>query len=251
MKINYLSDLHLEFEFEKITDYADLGKDADVIVIAGDLSAAPYIEKELYTLAQLVSPCPLIYVTGNHDYYLGVKEEVNEALAALAEEHENLFVLHRQHIVIDNVVFIGTTGWQNRENYNEYYFFMVNDFDRIKNHNNDVGEYGKKDREYLTEQLLDKDWGSKKRVVVTHIPPSSMAINWDSEETIKHHADCIEAYYNNWDILAAQADLWICGHCHDSVDVIKNKKRIVRNALGYKKYIRHNAEFDKHKIVEI
>ncbi len=250
MRINYLSDLHLELGREKIEDYTDLGKDADVVVIAGDLTNSVDIVNSLRILATALFPKDIIYVTGNHDYYRSSKREVNGNLSILHDQHNNLHILQQSSVIIDDVVFIGTTGWQDREDYNEINFFMMNDFHKIEGHGKDVRLFGRSDYNFIKEELK-KDWQVRKKVVVTHLTPSAIGINWGSEE-VESKNDYINAYYNEWDTLVVHSDLWICGHCHDSIDTpIGKKSRIVRNALGYKKSKRENLSFDRDKIVEI
>ena len=63
MKIQILSDLHLEFSEHK---FNVKNTDSDIIVLAGDVgvgnSALPFIDKLLCDHSK-----PIIYILGNHD----------------------------------------------------------------------------------------------------------------------------------------------------------------------------------------
>jgi len=247
MKVKYISDLHLEFKNETIEDYFDIGKDTDVIVIAGDISVANYNANVLRKLSNAVSPTPVIYITGNHDFYHGDKNTVIKDLMNVAKEVKNFIFLNNTVHIIDDVVFIGSTGWQDDSSYTYKNFYMMNDFHLIKNHQNDVNAYGRKGKKFIYDSL--KEWtGIKKTVVITHVIPCIEAINFGTYE-VEHKKDYIKAYYNNWNDIIDEfsPDYWICGHCHDSIDVTVGKTRVLRNALGYKYTDRENINFDKTK----
>lgn len=247
MRVRYFSDIHLEFQNEVVEDYFDVGNDVDAVVIAGDISVSYLNAAKLKKLAIAIDPVPLIYVTGNHDFYHGNKQTVSESLSELSMSQKNFHFLNNSYVVIDDVVFIGTTGWQDDPSYNFRSYYMMNDFRLIDNHENDVNDFGKIGKQFICDAL--EKWSKiKKTVVVTHVIPCVDAIRFGTYE-VDHKREYIKAYYNSWnDIIDKYSpDFWICGHCHDSIDVTVGKTRILRNALGYKYTDRENVDFDKTK----
>jgi Icc-related predicted phosphoesterase len=250
MKIRYLSDLHFEFLTNSAEDYADIGKDVSVVIIAGDIDSSECNYQNLKELSRLISPKPLLYVSGNHDYYHSSKPKVNSKLSKLSNEIDNFYFLNRDVLKIKDVVFIGCTGWQSFPEYDDIMYYMMNDFRLIKNHNNDVYLYGQDDLCFLKNKL--EKFINEKTVVITHVIPTPNAINWHTPE-VNTKYKYIHAYYNEWDDLIKEfsPNVWICGHCHDSFDKKVYNTRIVRNALGYLNYKRWNAEFDKFKYINV
>lgn len=62
MKILIYSDLHIEFK-----GFEPPQVDADLVVLAGDIS----VRGRGVTWANETFDCPLIYVCGNHEFYMG------------------------------------------------------------------------------------------------------------------------------------------------------------------------------------
>ncbi|EPM42967.1 Metallophosphoesterase [Pseudomonas syringae pv. coriandricola] len=80
-------------------------------------------------------------------------------------------------------------------------------------------------KNWLTEEL-GKPFNGK-TVVVTHHSPSSAVVG------SKHEGHLNAAYTNDWPQLIQQADLWVFGHTHESIDVELGGCRIVSNPRGY------------------
>lgn len=252
MNIKYLSDLHLEFENETISDYFDIADGADVVVIAGDLSISTDVHILLETLSDAIYPIPLIYVTGNHDYYRSSKKIVNDRITKSAQKCENLHFLNRSCVVIDGVKFIGVTGWQMWPDYYQAKYYMINDFNHIKHHDYNVSNYAEYDYNFIVD-ALENTPASLKTVVITHILPSYKAFNQQTSEFANKGPRTIKAYYNEFDniLIKYKPDVWICGHSHDSIQEIIEDTYVVRNALGYKNTDRENLEFSKYDMVII
>src|SRR5262245_29316818 len=102
MRLHILSDLHLEFAM-----FSANRPDADVIVLAGDISIG---EDGLRWIEQNLQNVPVIYVLGNHEFY-------GHALPALTDNLKqhcagtNVRLLERDTFEFRDVVFIGATLW--------------------------------------------------------------------------------------------------------------------------------------------
>ena len=108
MKIHVLSDLHTEF-----AAFAPPRTEADVIVLAGDIGVgAEGIEWAAGTFPDR----PVVYVTGNHEYYghdIGLAADLRDAAP------DNVRVLENAAIEIDGVRFLGSTLWTDFDFYGE------------------------------------------------------------------------------------------------------------------------------------
>src|SRR5258708_38133660 len=101
MRIRIYSELHLEF-----APFVPTANDADAIVLAGDIAnGAAGIEWAGKTFAQ-----PVLYLAGNHEYYEGEFEAVQQAIGAAAREFA-VALLDCSEAVIDGVRFLGCTLW--------------------------------------------------------------------------------------------------------------------------------------------
>ena len=99
VKIQYFSDLHLEFgTIEPVSD------GADVIIAAGDIGVGLDGISWLTRFDQ-----PVIYVLGNHEYwgqdYTGFIDQVWQESSG-----SNVHFLENESVEIDGVRFVGCTG---------------------------------------------------------------------------------------------------------------------------------------------
>lgn len=104
-----MGDLHVrEDNWVSYRDlFGDISKEADVLVLAGDLTDLGK-PKEAELLAQDIKSCsiPIIGVLGNHDYECGAHEEVAHIL-----RDAGMRVLDGQSVEIDGVGFVGVKGF--------------------------------------------------------------------------------------------------------------------------------------------
>lgn len=109
MKIHLLSDLHLEFS----TPSDRFGAvDSDVVVLAGDIHTGAM---GIAWAGLTWTDRQVIYVPGNHEYYRRTYVEHRETMRKVAADYDNLHLLDRGAVVIDDVLFIGATLWTNFE----------------------------------------------------------------------------------------------------------------------------------------
>jgi len=101
LRIVQISDLHIgerigEEFLRRVVDRVNALR-PDVVAITGDLVDGPshVVETALRPLADLVAPHGVYFVTGNHEYYWGVRESVRMV------EQLGLTVLHNEHRVVE------------------------------------------------------------------------------------------------------------------------------------------------------
>ena len=106
MKLQILSDLHLEFAPCQIVN-----TDADVVILAGDIHLG---DRGYKWAEQNIKNKEVIYVLGNHEFY---KEATPRLFEKLKKETKgtNIHVLENESISIGGVKFLGCTLWTDFE----------------------------------------------------------------------------------------------------------------------------------------
>lgn len=249
MKIQILSDIHLEF-VKKITLIIDKMSEADVdiTVIAGDLITGHNDGKMYTNIIEELSRCfshPVLIVPGNHDYYSSSIKEMDRVFSRI--KSENIYILNRKTVNIDGINFIGATGWWNKIppfNIVKY----INDFEYIKDLKSlDFGsQIGLKDKKFFEEEL--EKLKGEKVVCISHIAPCHYSIH------PKFIGDRVNFFFNSnyfGLIKRYQPLLWVHGHTHESFDYFIDDTRVVCNPMGYPKPYDENKSFDFHKNIVI
>lgn len=229
MKISLISDTHFEFHTDPTLF---LNKDnVDVLVIAGDLAVGS--SNIIHSLERFSKSFKdIVYVLGNHESYGAYLTEISKSIKE-ATNNTNVHFLDSDYVIIDDVVFFGSTLWTNFRKDAMAQFACargINDFRRIKGFNTDYCSL------LHTEQIkYIKDTYSKfseyKKVIVTHFLPA---------------VECIAPQYRGPDLLnyyfANDYGDWISelkdttimfGHTHDKIDVTIGDTRCVCNPYGY------------------
>ena len=106
MKIQLLSDLHIEFQSYEYPDC-----DSDVVVLAGDIHTKGQGVK--WAIENILDK-PVIYVLGNHEYYGKTYPKLVAEVKELARG-TNVHILERDVVTINGVNFLGCTLWTDFE----------------------------------------------------------------------------------------------------------------------------------------
>jgi predicted MPP superfamily phosphohydrolase len=115
MKLIWVSDLHLEFvPTVQLRPFIEeiVAEAPDAILVTGDISNAKLIEYHLGLLSELL-PCPVYFVLGNHDFYLGSFAVVDSLVATICARRRNLIQLGHGEVIplgLDTLL-IGHRGW--------------------------------------------------------------------------------------------------------------------------------------------
>lgn len=281
MRIHLLSDLHCEFaSFEPVPSAVS---NCDVVVLAGDIDLGV---RGISWARKTFPSKPIIYVSGNHEFY---GHHWTKLLAELREEAERWEVhfLENDAVEIGGVRFLGCALWT------DFAYFPdrsvksamrvcergMNDFRHIRASPLQAPagidaaslparvRYGKTltaqhvrarhlaSLTWLREELQIANNQGRKAVVITHHLPSALSV------APKYAQDELTpAFASHLDDLIPRAQLWMHGHTHDSFDYVvqaaDQATRVVCNPRGYalhggRTHEFENVDFQPGLIVEI
>ena len=235
MKIQYCSDLHLEFwENRNFLEANPIVPTGEILILAGDimLFSETYRHKDFFDF--LSKNFKAVYwIPGNHEYY---HSNMNGRVGSFREQiRDNVFLLNDTVEIIDDVRFVFSSLWSfiGKEAEHEIWH-SLNDFRLIK-----VGKqkltpaiYNKlhlESKEFLTNALRAKFDGNT--VVITHHVPTMM--NYPPQ----YLGDALNMAFASELrplIEETQPDYWIYGHHHVHIPAYKiGKTTMLTNQLGY------------------
>ncbi len=259
MRLLVLSDLHVESTGWQVP--ADLPP-FDVAILAGDIDKSPRRAIGWMASQDGLAGHPILYVPGNHEFYMGeISDRLGEGRAA-ARHSGNVVLLDRATAVIDGVRFVGAILWTDyqihglrdeamshaavgvrdhytirlREEAGDTRTFMPGD--ALARHEADL---------VFIEATLSTSFDGPTVVVTHHAPhPGSLAPRFENDLVSGAFVSDLTAT-----IERGRPAVWIHGHTHDSFDYRVGETRIVCNPRGYGRWQSENGAFDGRLIVEI
>jgi DNA repair exonuclease SbcCD nuclease subunit len=274
MKLNLMSDLHLEFAPIDLPG-------GDTLLLAGDILVAnnlkPHRTDRNATRHQsdvldfFKEACSkyntVIYIAGNHEHYGSVVQETHDIVRKYFSDNDlKVIVLENSCVDLnDEYMLFGSTLWTDfRENdfsacqKAQYY---MNDFHRITYKNSSVERtlipYDTIEFNQMARSALEFALGlnpDKKFIVMTHHLPDMDSVD------AKYGNDPLNYAYANTGLKPLiknypQIKYWFHGHTHTSSDYMIDECRVVCNPRGYAKAYRpedcENKEFNINLTVEI
>ena len=236
MKIQYASDLHLEFPHN--TEYLKkhpLKPVGDILILAGDIIAwdEDFFDHPFFDYISDHFQCTY-YLPGNHEFYQCVDIKILRK-SVFEEIRKNVYLVSDVVINIGATDLIFTPLWS-KISPDEVMFVKngVNDFRcvtyrnqvyTVLNHNN----FHKRSMNFLRKSIAASE--AKTKIVITHFVPTKLCNSYIYKNSKINSFFITELY----DFIAdSDIDYWIYGHNHyNSKDVqIKNTK-IITNQLGY------------------
>lgn len=253
MKINVLSDLHLEFG-----GFFAPTQEADVIILAGDIGLAhkentfkPFIEE------CLDSAHKVIMVMGNHEHY-GGQIDLSYNLIKDKIDSERFHILEDEFVDYKGIRFIGSTLWSEIDISEGYYISRsLNDYRTILIEDEGVNPVRRlcvqdttqifyKSRDYIFKQVSIANHNGIKPFVITHHSPTMMPATHYRGNKLN------SAYGSDLDNLieVAKPIAWVNGHTHNSFDYNVGDTRIICNPRGYYG-VEVNKYFNPNLIIEV
>lgn len=254
MRIQFASDLHLEFK-ENLAYIQSIPFEitGDILILAGDTfylkdRTMPNIKFWRWASQNYQQ---VILVPGNHEFYN------NGDVTSRGDSWQYMFLdnvgyYYNKVVRIGNVDIILSTLWSHIREENEVSVFRgMNDFRQIlyDKHRLCVEDFNaehEKCLDFIKQSALEST--AKHIVVVTHHLPTYQVV---SEERIKDSMN--NAYVTELGnfIADSRIDYWIYGHSHANIDTEINSTKIVTSQLGYLLDGMRAEGFSESKFIEI
>jgi len=249
MKIQYCSDLHLEFEQNsKYFINKPLNVCGDVLILAGDIIPLQF-EFFNNSFFNFISDNykQVFWVPGNHEFYYLDISKYNKSYNL--QFRKNINIVNNVELIYRNTRFIFSTLWSEISNTNAKTIEQnVSDFINISNKNGKfkVADYNKLHNQslnFIQETLKTK---IQNTVVVTHHLPSALCNSSLNKNSNINEAYCVDL--SNY-IETCSANFWIYGHSHfNQKPVYIGNTILLTNQLGYIQHeplnqFKHNAYF--------
>ncbi|WP_434638178.1 metallophosphoesterase [Sulfurimonas sp. NW7] len=261
MKVDILSDLHLDFYFkphlttseniisffESIFTNRGTQKIGDVLIVAGDIGHNNKQNIEVLKILQKKFYKHIICVLGNHDYYLIGSEAKYafknnsflriEDMQKRINQEENLHCLDGTVVTIDGVQFGGANSWYDGSYVKKYFPSLDNSDINLLwreniNDSNLIKGISWFDEIHTLEMKKLENIYKNCDVMITHVNPSFDEKHIDK----KYHNSPINTFftfdgskfYKNGFI-----KYWVFGHTHDSIEYTMEDVNFLCNPLGY------------------
>ena len=252
MKIQYCSDLHLEFsanqDFLKSNSILPVG---DILILAGDITLLKVKENYKWFFKKLSKNFKAVYwIPGNHEYYHSDLALIKRPL--FEKIFENVFLLNNATVIIEDVELIFSTLWSHIPTQHEWTVQKnVSDFFYIRNDGKtimpkDFNEMHETDLHFIKTEIAKPT--TKKRIVVTHHVPTFQHYPPQYKNSEINGAFATELF----DVIEnSNVDYWIYGHHHSNTADFKiGKTTMLTNQLAYVHQQEHLL-FRNDKIIEI
>ena len=212
MRIQVLSDLHLEFGG---TGVPPLAPGADIVVPAGDFAPAKRRSASLMGRAWKEAR-HILNVPGNHEYY-GSNIADAQHRPALDCAGCGVTLLDTEAVTIGDMRFVGATLWT--------------DF-RLHGQAREADAHHAADRAFIKAELAQAAKDGLETVMITHHAPSRRSIHprFARDPLPPGYAPHLEVI-----IVRFRPALWVHGHVHQAVDFRIGRTRALANPRGYDK----------------
>jgi len=252
MKIQYCSDLHLEFsENQRFLARNPLQPVGDILVLAGDVVTFHDLKKRREFFDFVCDHYSAVYwVPGNHEYYGG---DISDKPSHLCEKlRDNLFLVNNHSVVHGSVRLLFTTLWSRISPQHEWDIQRcISDFSTIRYGGAKLTAhrfslFHEESLSFLRNAISEAK--QDQVVVVSHHVPTLMNYPAVYKSSPLTEAFAVELF----DLIAdSEIECWIYGHHHvNTPDFTIGKTRMLTNQLGYVHQFEHRS-FRRDAVVEV
>lgn len=245
MKIQFVSDLHLEFpENKEFLSAHPLIPAAKILVMASDIVPFAKAEEHEDFFDYISDLFEMVYwVPGNHEYY---HYDIKWKPQVISERiRSNIRLVNNTSVLHENTRLIFTTLWSHIQPSREMAIerglmdFRLIQFRRFPFTSYHFNELHQLSMDFLTKELSRKQ--QNKTVVVTHHVPTFQNYPAQYQDSLLNEAFAVELKDF---IIKKKPDYWIYGHHHSNHPDFKiGHTQLSTNQLGYLS-LNENEGFD-------
>jgi hypothetical protein len=237
MKIQYASDLHLEFRINSLylldNPIIPVG---DILILAGDIGYLGDVSYSIDPFWDWASDNfrQTLIVPGNHEFYKSGDVGTIQN-GCIAEIHPNVKCYYNSIVTIDDIDFILCTLWSKIPVENAFITQQnVSDFYRIAYKGRLLTAYTFNEAHQTSVEFLKnavKAKSNRKRIVISHHVPTIVCMADEFKNSRINGAFVAEMYDF---ICDNRIDYWIYGHSHRNMSEINiHGTKMLCNQLGY------------------
>jgi predicted phosphodiesterase len=236
-----ISDLHEEFTSATIKGMVN--SDADIVILAGDITHGVGLAELALQAAEAKPDIDFIVIAGNHEFYTNFDySDYLDCLPHWNQLSNNLHFLENTSVVIEkyDLEVFGGIGWTNLNGLDDVNLLALqmslNDFSFIKLNQQAMtpSKMRELNREFRATCLDAMSCSNaRNKLVVSHFPQSI---------ELKHSAynvDLLTFYFCSddnrliEDLATLGVKSMVSGHTHDNFDLVVEGVRQVSNQIGY------------------
>jgi len=245
MKIQYTSDLHLEFrDNSRYLRDKPIIPGGDILLLAGDIG---YLDDDNYSVHPFWNWAAdnfrqTLVIPGNHEFYKS-GDVGTISNGCIAEIRPNVKCYYNTVVTIDDIDFILCTLWANIPIENAYITERsVSDFSRIAYNGRLLTAYTFNQAHQQAVEFLSgvlQSSTNRKRIVVSHHVPTALCMAEEFKNSRINGAFVAELH----DFIFDHAvDYWIYGHSHRNMPEMEiNGTKLLCNQLGYVHHGEHST----------
>lgn len=253
MKIQYASDLHLEFETNsQYLRQHPLRVTGDILILAGDIA---YLGDDSYTNHPFWDWASenykqVICCMGNHEFYRYYDIATLHDGFSL-EVRYNIHTYYNTVVHLEDTDIIVSTLWGHIPQQEAYYTeYVISDFHRILCEGNRLTpqSFNKENERCIRfiKQAVSSSQAKTKIVVTHHVPSFQMQCPRFADS---HSNGAFTVELQDY-IAQSTIDFWIYGHSHYNTDKTIGTTPCLTNQLGYVHHNEHRT-FDPGKSLQI
>ena len=260
IRIQYVSDLHLEFPQNRqwIAKHP-LEVTGNILIVAGDTAYLdlPDSKSDTYSAYQFwdwasKNYSQVIVCFGNHDFY-GYYDLATMPNGFCKEIRHNIHAYYNSVVHLDGIDIIVSTLWSKIKPYDAFLTEKnVSDFYRIKynGHRLTADDFNLEHERclaFIQQAISESD--AEKIIVVTHHVPTQLCTAAEFLDSPINVAFTVEL----GDFIAdSRIDYWIYGHSHRNIKAQIGDTLIMSNQLGYVSDNEHlKNEFNPSAMIEV
>lgn len=250
MKIQYASDLHLEFpENRKFLEANPLETVGDVLVLAGDIVPFAVMDQHNDFFNYISDHFEKTWwIPGNHEYYYF---DLATKCGMLNDDiRQNVHLVNNTTVTHQGIRFVFSTLWTKISETHRWRIQRdMSDFEVIRYHGkrfttDDCNQLHQESLKFVTRELEQVEATST--MVVTHHVPTFLNYPEQYKGDALNEGFAVELY----DLIEANGpQYWLYGHHHSNIpDFEIGKTKMITNQLGYVRY-RENQGYSPNKYV--